>query len=677
EEGCSCESTAPVDCVFDSLRIARGFRCTQGARYCRAGEWSACESVYEYEIATPINALITSPSECNPCNPDCYVTTDRPDGDDLTPENSDNATYDADRGGITIEGGTSSTRPLDDADGDGIPDIADDAPGDPAVGTSGLYHTLPFGGPSQTDPLEINARITTADIYFLMDTTGSMGGEIANLQAGLTSGTFIPGCPGGVVGAIECTIPNASFGVGHFEDYPVSPFGSDAFGDLPYTHDLDITDSLPLTQTAVNGLSTRNGVDWPESHTQALWSMVTGNGLFGFTDDRTGCPPETFGYPCFREDALPIVVLFTDADMHNGPRAAADYGNVAVGTAATFLADPPCVSRACSLDSFCCSSATWDGICTNTARTLPECGATPFGVSWTDTVAALNGANAKVIVVESSQGFLNGEADALSLANATGTLGAGGTSLVFSIPQDGSGLSTAVVDAVDELANATRFDISIRATDNPLTAFDETQLVESLAATGWGPGSCAGLAGAEAFQCSPGTLVDFVAEFRNDVVMPIATPQVFNFTIEFLVDGSVQDEIPVRIVVPAVEALFDPEARYLRTHNAAERCLIPPERPDWQDFAWEVLTPSDTAVRFEFRSADTEAGLDAAVPITVTVPSLPETGTLDVGELLVANGQINFRPFLRTSAVLTATADRREAPLLVRMDQIYNCVPME
>ena len=32
-----------------------------------------------------------------------------------------------------------------------------------------------------------------------------------------------------------------------------------------------------------------------------------------------GCPANTFGYPCFRDDAIPIVVLFTDDPMNNGP----------------------------------------------------------------------------------------------------------------------------------------------------------------------------------------------------------------------------------------------------------------------------------------------------------------------------------------------------------------------
>ena len=34
---------------------------------------------------------------------------------------------------------------------------------------------------------------------------------------------------------------------------------------------------------------------------------------------REDCPAATWGYPCFRDGAIPIVVMFTDAQFHNGP----------------------------------------------------------------------------------------------------------------------------------------------------------------------------------------------------------------------------------------------------------------------------------------------------------------------------------------------------------------------
>ena len=69
--------------------------------------------------------------------------------------------------------------------------------------TSGtwFYHTLPYGGTAVIDPLPLSVQIRTADVYFLMDTTGSMGGELARLRTDLTTGSFIAGCTGGIIGA--------------------------------------------------------------------------------------------------------------------------------------------------------------------------------------------------------------------------------------------------------------------------------------------------------------------------------------------------------------------------------------------------------------------------------------------------------------------------------------------
>ena len=67
------------------------------------------------------------------------------------------------------------------------------------------------------DTLVFATDIQMADVFFLMDTTGSMSGAIANLKSGLST-TIIP--------EIDAMIPNAWFGVGFFDDYPVSPYGS-------------------------------------------------------------------------------------------------------------------------------------------------------------------------------------------------------------------------------------------------------------------------------------------------------------------------------------------------------------------------------------------------------------------------------------------------------------------
>ncbi|MCS6798040.1 MAG: hypothetical protein NZ898_05875 [Myxococcota bacterium] len=637
EEGCPCEpESAPVRCYLPAEDRGDSILCGRGTRYCRDGIWSACEAIerYEAEVQPARAALVTGPTPCNACNPDCAISVDRPTSADLTPSRSSGVAYDPARGGISLPPSMGGG-PLTDRDGDGVPDAADDFPDDRTRWHSaggGYFRILPFGAPPVYDPLNFTARVTTADVYFLMDTTGSMGGEISNLRSSLTSGTLIAGCPGGLIGAIRCTIPNAWFGVGRHDDYPVHPYGDAGWGDRVFQHLLDIQPDTAAAQTAVNSLGTRAGYDWPESQSQALFAVATGSGLGGYLPARTGCPAGRWGYPCFRPDTIPIIILFTDAPYHNGPNTAYNYSASALGFT------PP---------------------------------------SWATVVSALNARRVRTIVVESSGGYADARANARDLCNATGSVDAAGNPYVFSISTDGSGLSSAVVTAVQALANATRYDVSARATDNPATMIDERRFVQSITPVRWGPGSCLGIVGSTFRQCSPGTHVEFSIAFRNDFVMPIAVPQVFNFFIEVLLDGTVQQQIPVRIVVPPAVSTYPPEGSYWRDYDATAFCTIPPQRPDWNALRWDTILPAGTSIRFEIRTADSAAMLSSAPPVSVTLPPEPAVGSVDVGALLVGSGQRNFLPYLRVTSVLMSSPDRLSAPVLRGFELEYTCTTAE
>lgn len=639
-EGDFCEiGAAPVLCYSEPRYQGENVMCQRGVRVCDGGTWSACD-MQSAEYVGNISGLITGPTACNPCHPACAISTDAPTNDDLTPDNSSELEYDPDRGGLVILGDMEGPPALVDSDGDGIPDEADDYPADPTrdgvTELGGFSHTLPLGGPSVPDPLDINVQVRSADVYFLMDTTGSMGGEINNLRSTLSSGSFTPGCPGGVVGSIRCTIPDAWFGVGHADDYPYGSYGHAGSGDIVYRNLLDITESVPDTQTAVNSLPLHYGYDSPESQAQALWAVATGNGLGPYLPPRSGCPAERWGYPCFRPGAIPIVILITDAPYHNGPTDYYDYANFGAG----------------------------------------------YPVSWAQTVAALNARNMKVITVFS--GYGGALSDQNALADATGSTSSTGARYVFPISSDGTGLGPAIVDAVVDLADYSRIDVSLRPVDNPMTAFDETNFVVAVTANGWGPGSCASIVGSTFIQCLPGTDVDFTVDFRNDAVVGTSVPQVFDFTIEVLGDSSfVIDTVPVRIVVPPAVPLLPPTGRYSRTYNSTEvfsdgtdACPSPPNRPDWGVFAWRGSTPSDTALRFEFRTADTEVELAGATPVVADVPALADIDSINVGDLFDV-GPGNFRPFTRVDAFLYASSDRTESPILYSFEFSYDCIPME
>jgi hypothetical protein len=180
-------------------------------------------------------------------------------------------------------------------------------------------------------------------------------------------------------------------------------------------------------RAAVGRLALGNGFDGPESSLQAMWAVATGNALTwpgGSVPARTGCAAGRTGYPCFRPDAVPIIVNFTDAPMHNGPGNVNPYSFVAP--------------------------------------------------AYTAVAADLVARRVRVMTVESGGG--SGRPHAEAIANSTMATDAG-RPLVYTIPGDGSGLSAAVVTGIEALARQP-LDVSVRGRD----LVDMGETVDSMAA---------------------------------------------------------------------------------------------------------------------------------------------------------------------------------------------------
>ncbi|MDB4975319.1 MAG: internalin, partial [Myxococcaceae bacterium] len=362
-EGCACAAdSAPVVCTLDPELTANGdLLCKGGTRYCRDGAWSACEGISSFLAAPPKNpssgkyqGLIAPDAavSCGVCSPDCNRVTDTfpafDGGSGLSNPTGGCVTLTGGAAGSSSAGGlldnyscTPGSAP--DVDCDGVPDTYDVSSNSPPFTTSHKTIFMQLApGQSGTQNLQINFNLASADIYFYLDMTGSMGPERDNLIASLTSGNYLPaavaaqdcadrdldGSPDnylknlGVAGNIACLIRDARFGTGWFRDLPFAAHGAIDFE--MFEHRLDITSDVGAVQTSLQGFQTRGGVDLPEGSSQGLWALPTAGEVYVGWDrpgipSRTNCPAGTWGYPCFRTGAVPIVIHVTDDGMNNGP----------------------------------------------------------------------------------------------------------------------------------------------------------------------------------------------------------------------------------------------------------------------------------------------------------------------------------------------------------------------
>ncbi len=235
-----------------------------------------------------------------------------------------------------------------DTDGDGVTDLIETSAcdGDPSCAgdatnpdssprTRGDFVFFePYGeAPSPPrDTLDFATDLRVADVYFLIDTTGSMTGPINNVRSSLSA-------PGGIIDQVRAEIPDVWIGVGEYRD----------FGDAKiYNHIQDMSPDAAAAQAAVAGLHATGGGDIPEGAVPAIWSLATGNGVGGSGGygARTGCPAGTFGYACFRSGAVPIAVVIADAPFHNGPSGNPYSGYLVGGSPMTWARARPDVVAA-------------------------------------------------------------------------------------------------------------------------------------------------------------------------------------------------------------------------------------------------------------------------------------------------------------------------------------------
>ena len=438
--------------------------------------------------------------------------------DDGTPDFRDT---DSDGDGLSdaAERELGTNRADRDTDGDGVTDLVEVGACDGSAECIGdaldpassprTRGDFVFFMPFEEDPspprdtLDFATDIQVADVYFLIDTTGSMGGAIANITSSLsTAGT-------GIIDQVRASIPQANFGIGEFKDW--------GDGTL-FVNRQDISADPAASQAAVGTLRASGGGDGPEGGVPAAFSAITGIGMSGngAYPNRVGCPAGTFGYPCFRDGAVPILVIIMDNLFHNGPGAGTtyDYRDTA-------------------------------GVPINYARAVAELNtgrARAIGVAVTGTTAL---------------------AHLQSMARDTNAVDAAGMPLVSTASS--AGVSAGVVTQIQTLANSVSFDISTVFEDDAADAVDTfASFVDRIEAneTGDAARGCDPRMGEDTdgdtfpdvFRDVSGERVCFdIVVKPNVTVTPTTVPQVFNANVRVLGDAFTElDSRQIFFLVPPV-----------------------------------------------------------------------------------------------------------------------------
>jgi len=174
------------------------------------------------------------------------------------------------------------------------------------------------------------------DVLLLVDQTGSFADDNATFKNQANT----------LINALM-NVPNLDlrFGLAMFQDYEISPFGSQ--GDVPYQMIQNLTSNAAAVVAAIQGLAASGGNDGPEAQCAALYQTLTGTGQDTNADgDFADIADIPIGQNAvFRSNAIRFVILWTDAGFHcKGDPGTVPYPDPAPGSW------PPTPPRYCCSD---------------------------------------------------------------------------------------------------------------------------------------------------------------------------------------------------------------------------------------------------------------------------------------------------------------------------------------
>lgn len=142
---------------------------------------------------------------------------------------------------------------------------------------------------------------TKVDVFFLADTTGSMGSAISSVRTGASA----------IMSAVS-GLGDVRFAVGEYKDFPTYPWGDSS--DYPYRLNQAMTASTTAVQAGINAWSAGGGADGPESGLEGMrraasdaatgWRAGSERILVWFGDYPSHDSADTPGYPVSKAAAL-------------------------------------------------------------------------------------------------------------------------------------------------------------------------------------------------------------------------------------------------------------------------------------------------------------------------------------------------------------------------------------
>jgi hypothetical protein len=226
--------------------------------------------------------------------------------------------------GVVDPGETDPTN--SDTDGDGVSDLVEVGAGtDPQDGgdnpqaNGDFVFVMPYEEqPEPTeDTLDFATDLVKADIYFLVDISGSMSSITAEIKTNMED----------TIVTAMTQIPDLQVGIGSF-------LYAECQNYKTYHHRLDVQPDANVAQTEFPEYSSsyESGCCCDEAPRSAIYCASTGHGTAeaaaagvtvpnGIANEENcqgqpgPCPAGYLGYPCFRPGALPILIVVTDEGL--------------------------------------------------------------------------------------------------------------------------------------------------------------------------------------------------------------------------------------------------------------------------------------------------------------------------------------------------------------------------